>query len=309
MTARIAISGASGWLGRELIYFLLRNKQIDDLSEIELYSSRSKEIDFGEFGKAKSRSFLDANPREALGVESFIHLAFLTRDLETKYGQREFVRINNQLTNKAVEFILTLKPKNVVNVSSGAVFNRETRKFETNAKTNPYGFGKLLEEEKLLIACQDSGASLAIGRLWGCSGEFMPINKAYALSDLIFTAMTENAIRIKSKHRVWRKYCDSGQFMYLLYSISQHWNYKIIDSGGPLIEIGELAELISAELGGVEIHRELDLNAREDDYFPKSLEFEELAKRQGIALYSIMNQIKRTILGHQKAFSTLEFEK
>ena len=302
---KLVISGASGWLGREFIYSLLRNEELKSMDIMRLFSSSKKNIDFGEFGVVQSEAFLEMNPKDYAGTETFVHLAFLTRDLVDKYGVKEFLAINQELTNKAVEFIKVVKPKYVVNVSSGAVFDRASGKLENSPLINPYGFGKLQEEKSLLAACEIAGSNISIGRLWGCTGEFMPINRAYALSDLIFTALTERRIRIKSKGRVIRRYCDAGEFMQLLHALSKENRIKVINSGGPKIEIGDLASLIARFVGDVSIDRELDPNSAEDDYYPRDWDYEESSKLCNLILTPIEEQVKRTILGHKNRLAAL----
>lgn len=302
---KFIISGASGWLGREFVYALLRSGELASLDDALLFSSSRKIIDFGEFGKAKSEPFLELDIQDMPMPETFVHLAFLTRDLIDNYGLENYLSTNQALTGKAEEIIVHLKPSFVVNISSGAVFNRSTQKLEISPNLNPYGFGKIQEEFRLQEACIAAGSNISIGRLWGCSGEFMPINRAYALSDLIVTALTERRISIKSKGKVFRRYCDAGEFTLLLYFLARRYKHKIINSGGPTIEIGELASLIESFVGSVKIERSLDPGALVDDYFPRESEYEKMSTEFGLPQSSMQDQVRRTILGHKRLLAAL----
>lgn len=303
---KFAISGASGWLGRELVFYLLRSGKIESLSEIRAYSSSKKILDFGEFGKIETEQFIKPDFSELAGVETFVHLAFLTRNLVDKYGREIFFEKNSILTQQATKVIEKAGPQFVVNVSSGAVFSRQTGNLDTDAVTNPYGVGKLQEEHLLQEACAKSGSNLAIGRLWGSTGEHMPINRAYAISDFIYMALREKKIKVKSRGFVWRRYCDAGEFLFLLWKLSRENQFTLINSGGPKIEIGELAELIGKEIEGVELEREKKGDSSTADYHPIDNSYEEAAKSFNVTLSSMIQQVQKTVIGHRKLLTTLD---
>jgi hypothetical protein len=70
-----------------------------------------------------------------------------------------------------------------------------------------------------------------------------------------------------------------------------------IDSGGPKVEIGEMASLIAEHFDEVVIERS-DLDVTIDDYFPRGDDFEKLASAMGIELSDIKTQVSQTIQGH-----------
>lgn len=214
------------------------------------------------------------------------------------FGFNKFTYINESLTKKAVEYVNEYKPQNIVNVSSGAVFDSNTRELETNYERNPYGYGKLLEEKLLIDTAEKNSVNVVIGRLWGCTGQHMPINRAYAISDFIFSALTLGKINIMSSHRVFRRYLDAGEFLFVLLELAKTHYQIILDSGGIVTELGDLAGLISKNLGGIEIQRFLENGALVDDYFPHGTLFDQYAEDLGIALASLETQVLRTISGH-----------
>jgi nucleoside-diphosphate-sugar epimerase len=268
---KYAISGGTGWLGREVIRSLIDKRMISSPEDICVFSSQSAELYFPEFGRIVTRPFLENDSRKIQSVDGFFHLAFLTRNLLTKYGFSKYVEINNQLTAKAIELIRVTNPTFVVNVSSGAVFSRESRELEKSIHANPYGYLKLSEESLLIEACDKLSINLCIGRLWGATGSQMPINRAYAISDFISQAIFDNRIMIDSSNLVFRRYCDASEFMVLLFLAAQKSRFTALDSGGPKVEIGDLAELIAKEIGtGLEIIRKVDDAAAPDDYYSRS---------------------------------------
>ena len=225
----ILVTGATGWLGKSSINFLLEKNFA--INNIMAAASKDGTMDLGGFNTIPVKDFFNLNPSEE--IDGIIHLAFLTRDKVDFLTFENYVKFNNEITSKAVHLIKTVKPKWVVNVSSGAVFNSKTKELEQSLENNPYGFLKLIEENELKVAAHVVGANLVIGRLWGASGRFMKLNRAYALSDFIFQAYKEKKIIINSDRTVLRRYVDSEVFMGVLIECALTGRDLVVDSGGP----------------------------------------------------------------------------
>jgi len=292
----VAVSGATGWLGLETIE---RVSQILDLKDLILYSSNGRGISRSTGSNLETISFISATPPESL--DGFVHLAFLTRDKISLFGHSEYVAKNISLISKACAIIESSRPKWVVLVSSGAIFDRNTRDLESDSLKNPYGFCKRIEENLILDSASKVGANVVIGRLWGATGSLMPPNPAYAISNFIYGAHSQRKIDIKSGGLVFRRYVDAGEFMETLLKAAISGEHTIVNSGGPKIEIGELAKLVSNEFAGVEISRPEEQEGV-DDYFPSDDEFESLALKVGVKLSDLPIQVSRTVKGHIMAF-------
>lgn len=115
---KFTITGASGWLGQEFIYYLLNNSLVAGLDDFQLFSSRDKLLDFGRFGSVHSKSLLNLDESDLKPTNILIHLAFLTREKVSKYGFKEYVETNKALTSKAVNIIKKCNPTSIINVSS-----------------------------------------------------------------------------------------------------------------------------------------------------------------------------------------------
>lgn len=295
MPKRIAISGATGWLGRETVAKLSHSMPLENLI---LFSSDGRNTVNSSGNSLPTENFLLAESSKSL--EGFIHLAFLTRDKVSTIGFAEFVSKNMSLISKACQIIETSKPKWVVIVSSGAIIDRNSGEEETDIMKNPYGFCKRIEEALVLQSAQKVGANVVIGRLWGATGEFMPHNSAYAISDFIQTAHTKKKIVIKSGGTVIRRYVDAGEFIEVLVKAAVIGEHITINSGGTKIEIGDLAHLVAKHFSDIEIVRPVQ-NDLLDDYFPRDNEFEALAANVGTALCDLQTQVTRTVKGHLAA--------
>lgn len=298
-SSEIFVSGASGWLGKELISLINQKRLIDfSTNDLRLFSSNGRSIKLINSKEYLTSSFeVNQFEIEPKNLEGFIHLAFLTRDKLKTLNFNDFIRINLELISKACQIIERNKPKWVVVVSSGAILDRESGEIESDVEKNPYGFCKRIEELLLADAAKRVGANIVIGRLWGASGEQMPPNLEYALSDFIESARLKNEIQIKSGGEVFRRYVDAGEFMEVLVKLAISGESRLLDSGGVVIEIGELSQLVAGHFPGTSVSRSKSLTDV-DDYYPKEQDFNDLAKELGIQLRTIKEQVARTVNGH-----------
>lgn len=299
-TSRVLISGATGWLGTESVARILEGSvESIHANDLVLSSSDGRDLKIDSIKamptvKLKSLSGTGSNTK----LKGFIHLAFLTKDKVEKYGFSDYVAKNIELISAACEIVERDNPKWVVVVSSGAIIDRESLEIENNVARNPYGFCKRIEEALISEAARKVGANIVIGRLWGSTGLHMPINRAYAISDFIESAKESGKITINSGGEVTRRYCDAGDFMEVLIRSAMRGDNTTVDSGGQIIELGDLAKLVSAKMTKVPISRSTSASAA-DDYYPRGSEFEDLAASVGVELRSISEQVGRTLKSHK----------
>ena len=299
-TSKVLVTGATGWLGRETVARVIEGKfEGITQSDLLLASSNGRDLELDSLGVYPTVALENLSHRESTNsIEGLVHLAFITKDKTTQYSFSEYVAKNIELISAACEIIERDKPKWVVVVSSGAIIDRATLEIENNVVRNPYGFCKRIEEALIAESARKVGANIVIGRLWGGTGLYMPVKRAYAISDFIESAKESGAIRINSGGDVIRRYCDAGDFMEVLVRSAIQGDTTTLDSGGSIIEVGELAKLISARLGEILISRS-EVPTAVDDYYPRGSEFEELAKSVGVQLHGIDEQVLRTLKSHK----------
>jgi nucleoside-diphosphate-sugar epimerase len=299
-SSKVLVTGATGWLGRETVSRVIEGKfEGITQSDLLLASSNGRDLELDSLGVYPTVALEKLGHRESTNsLEGLVHLAFITKDKTTQYSFSEYVAKNIELISAACEIIERDKPKWVVVVSSGAIIDRATLEIENNVVRNPYGFCKRIEEALIAESARKVGANIVIGRLWGGTGLYMPIKRAYAISDFIESAKESGAIKINSGGDVIRRYCDAGDFMEVLVRSAIQGDTTTLDSGGSIIEVGELAKLISARLGEISISRS-EVPTAVDDYYPRGSEFEELAKSVGVQLHGIDEQVLRTLKSHK----------
>jgi nucleoside-diphosphate-sugar epimerase len=296
----LVISGATGWLGREALERLEAENVNGPALHVIPISSKVQTLDLESGKKLTTQTFDNLILPEK--VEGFIHLAFLTREKVAQLGQEEFILRNLQLISHACQVIERSKPKWIILVSSGAIFKSKSNELENDILVNPYGFLKRIEELLIEDAATRVGANVVIGRLWGATGRHMPLNRAYAVSDLMAQAQAGGPIQIHSRHQVFRRYCDAGEFMDLLIRLAKNGESLTLDSGGPLIEVGELASQIASRFPHVIVQRGDVTNDPADEYYPRSQDYEKAAEKVGVDLSSVAEQIDRTCAGHMSQF-------
>jgi hypothetical protein len=88
--------------------------------------------------------------------------------------------------------------------------------------------------------------------------------------------------------------------MDLLLRIASNGRSLTFDSGGPLVELGDLAKQIAEQIQDVEIARSELISEHEDSYFPRSHEYENLCKEFGIEPLKLNEMVEITINNHRK---------
>jgi nucleoside-diphosphate-sugar epimerase len=163
---------------------------------------------------------------------------------------------------------------------------------------NPYGYLKRVEEEMLEQACREIEANLSIGRLWGASGLFMPINRAYALSDFIMQAIETALIEIRATRFVYRRYSRADEFLRVLEATAVQNPRTLFNSGGPKLELLELAELVSQIIPSKVKERLVVEGNAPDLYFPNSNEFEKLAGQFAVPISNSTQLVEAAVTSH-----------
>jgi nucleoside-diphosphate-sugar epimerase len=283
------INGGTGWLG---IATLRALERFANIGKIEVTSSNGRKFkahDLGEF----STKELNSNTQIDFNADILVNLAFKTRDYISILGEEQYTKINLEILNSSINLAKRLKPKSIVIVSSGVV----ARNQETNGRLDNTQYTKLkiLEEETFTQIAQEIGANLVILRMWGGSGRDLTSPCKYAIGDLIKQALISDRILVSSEQLVYRKYADASQQLEIAIKSAISGKNLIFDSGGQIIEMGELADLIRATLNpNVEIIRKIDTNLPADKYYSESNLFENLAKEYEVSLFSLKKQIDET---------------
>ena len=274
-------------MGRSSIVAALQASEPDEPNLI-LLSSSVKEI------KVLDSNFLaaDLESKQLLNAGgTLIHTAFLTRDHFTRLGPHEYEKQNLQILDSTVQLIRKARPTRIIFINSGA------------SKSLPYGsrgdesyrlYAGLKNRESEVIKEVGSaiGSDVTEGVLFSATGAFMKSPKKFAIGNILQQTSQGTEIRLTSRARVWRRYCDSIQWMRALIELSNQGGSGRLESGGVLIELGSLAEEITKVVGQkLEVVRNLDPLETDDFYFSTSNDFERILLGIGIPPITLAEQI------------------
>ncbi len=266
----ITVTGATGWLGLELIK-LLTNLDIQNL-ELDLISSSEREIKISE-RKFKTNIF---TKNRLIETDIYFDFAFLTREKIYTLGKERYIEINKSIIDDSIDLIKRKHPKTVILASSGAVYGQGFNHFQED--NNLYSELKLMQEEKIGAVCADIGVNLIITRIFNLSGNGMNKVNTFAIAELISRAFQNQSLQIRSNYLVYRRYCDISQLLNLLLKLHEINFTGTFDSGGIKIELRDLARTIVKQLrSNSELDfANIDKDSPPDEYFSKSNLYEEL---------------------------------
>ena len=278
---RILVTGANGWLGRSAIA-LIQNLNIPML--LTASQDRTLTVD----GKVSSvRSFsldgaLDFNPTVVLDF------AFITRDRIGEIGQEEFLRTNSHLIELSKKLAGINTVRKFVGFSSGAAV-RFLHPKPPEISVDPYGFLKAQYENKLLRTDERMASKVVIVRPYSLSGRFVRNRASYAFFDIIDQASTTDLVTLVSRAPVFRRYVDAEEFIALC--LNESPGGEPLESGGSLVELGELAELTISVLGSKSrVVREAQ-SGEADNYHSDGKSMSQASRILGFQTASLSDQI------------------
>ena len=277
----VVVTGANGWLGRSAVSVLL-----NEFNRYKVIALSRKDSTFkctGDLIYMTYDDFLNSNDE----VTGLVHTAFITKNYIEEIGPLEFVDQNTKIHEWLMNFIKSKDPKWTVAISSGAT-KQYLDKVEAGLPifdSDLYGKMKFEEEEALLGS---NIPNVAIGRLWAASGRYMQNHKIYALGQFIESAINGKNIKIASREPVYRRYIDAEDFMKVLIMTALYSNRTLLDSGGVLTTIENLAQEVS------KFFNNKNNSIKNANYFAHSERFQELQSKFKIQERSITEQIDRT---------------
>ena len=129
------------------------------------------------------------------------------------------------------------------------------------------------------------------------SGPYMTKPELYALGDLLLQARRGDTLRVRATRPVFRSYVAAADLLSVCIAAALGGERDLVfDSGGETVEVGALAELVRAFAGRpkLSIERTWDPSAEADRYVADHAVMERLAKRFGMRLQSMPEQVALT---------------
>ncbi|NYI42444.1 NAD-dependent epimerase/dehydratase family protein [Demequina lutea] len=233
---RVLVLGASGWFGRTAVALLA-----DVRCPTFFIASTSKQIMVG--GVQALCEPWDERAVRAFAPTVVLDFAFLTRDVVATMPLADYVAANEALTSKLLAAAGLPSVRRIVTISSGAaVYPDDALLHPMDA--NPYGWLKRHAEDALAELAESRSLCAVVARAWSVSGAFVQKPASYALSDMI-TQANRGAIHIRATRPVYRRYVSVEDLLAVALASATTPGVLTIDSGGPLLEMGELAHVVA----------------------------------------------------------------
>lgn len=268
---RALILGASGWFGRTVATIL--GEDVPTLGTAS--SNRGRFIAF------------DLEQIRRFSPTLVVNCAFLTRERVVTDGVAEFTRVNKLLTQQFLDAASLSQVQAAVTISSGAAITEPH---------HPYGALKA-EEEVRALALKSTDRSVVVARAYSVSGPLVRRPREYALSDFILQAF-EGEVTVRASRPTFRRYVSVTDYMKVCVSEAVEGRSGVIESGGPLLEMGELAQRVVEVVNPNARLKRARLKSDEPSiYASNDIQWKQACARQGLSPANIQQQIRETAHG------------
>lgn len=292
-----AVTGATGWFGSTALDLLDELLGEQAAERVTAYASRPRTMRTaaGRTVEVHALSDLASSIGSATHV---LHFAFLTRDRAAELGIPDYLEQNLQITATVLGAISRLHPRGLLTTSSGAVYGK-ARDMSCDLTGNPYGTLKHIDELALRQAMADIGGTSVVARVFSVAGRGITSPELYALGAFITMAQAGGPVRVRAQGSVVRSYVGVAEVLAVgLWSLLSEIPL-VFDSGGHVVEMGELAALV-AQLHGLPpeaVERTLDPDAPEDRYIGEPGQMAQLAEHCGLDFAPLAELVEQTAAG------------
>jgi nucleoside-diphosphate-sugar epimerase len=286
---RVLVTGAGGWFGRTAIAMTRE-------SRLDLLATGSKDQNIEIDGQSQALQAQDLKIIAAFKPTVVIDSAFVTRERLPILGHKTYIETNQKLMDQSLAISALPSVRKYIGFSSGATMHLAGHT-SFSLEENPYAAQKRIYESKMSEIAANLQSDISVARVWSVTGSYCTKSQAFAFTDLISQARL-GLIEIKAKHLVYRRYCALEDVLALAMLPSAPGGNPIFDTGGDLIELGELAKMVVDLVNpNAEIRRQIDPQLTPDNYHSDSKEWGELVQSAKVTNDSISDQVTRVAGG------------
>jgi nucleoside-diphosphate-sugar epimerase len=282
---RILITGANGWFGRTALAMMQTSK----LPILATGSKRSMlQVDNLDFLIEKQ----DMSIIESFQPTVVIDGAFLTREKLSEVGHDKYVFTNQKLIEDSISIVKQASVRKYLGFSSGATVHLAGQK-DFSLEGNPYGALKRDFETRVSHLSGELGADITIARVWSVTGSYNTKPGSFAISDLVRQARA-GGMSIRASNSVFRRYCAIEDVLAIGLQNNDPISPVIFDTGGELVELQELAELVRNIVNpDARISREFDEGLKADSYHSDGIQWDSLVNESDLTTDSLQSQVMR----------------
>jgi nucleoside-diphosphate-sugar epimerase len=235
---RVLVLGATGWFGSTMLALLEHHP-----ASVLAVASRSRDHRVGD--RTWPVFAYDRDQIVGFAPTLVLDFAYLTRGYEVELGGEEYARRLAELAAQFEDVARLPSVRAVLTVSSGAALAVPEG---PSLPVGAYGEGKR-GIEALAVSLADPARSVLVARAYSLSGALVGDPLAYAFSDLVLQART-GLVEVRSPGAVWRRYCGVEDYLAVCVADLMDGRSGTVDSGGPLVELRDLAEQIADQYPG-----------------------------------------------------------
>ena len=282
---RVLVTGAGGWFGRTAIAMTRE-------AGLELLATGSKDQQIEIDGQSQSVQAQSLEIIAAFKPTVVIDTAFVTRERLTILGHKTYVDTNQRLINESLAIAALPSVRKYIGFSSGATMHLAGNT-SFSLEENPYAAQKRIYERKISEIAADLQSDISVARVWSVTGSYCTKPDTFAFTDLIAQAKF-GLIEVKAKRPVYRRYCALEDVLAIAMLPTATGSNPIFNTGGELIELGDLAKLVVDLVNpNAEIRRQIDPQLPSDDYYSDSKDWDGLLQSADLAKDSISEQVAR----------------
>ena len=296
---KIAITGASGWVGKNLIVSLFEKINKNNFKKnVFLYASKSKSITINsELNNLKIKKISDFYSDSLKNNFNIVfHCAFIVREYIDKLGISNYIKNNDEITNIVLKGIKKTNNCKLILFSSGAAAPYEKLVSNEVLEKDPYGV--LKRKDEILF---NEHIETQVMRIYALTGRHIRTPHRFAISNFILQAKQNSRIIFKSKRRIVRGYINAKDLadLSILISINKsNFNkYQILNSVSEEIDLLELAQLVSNNFNQIPVFSAIEKDLSDEVYSASPNKMRLISKELNYKLKNIDEQIIDTILG------------
>lgn len=280
---RVLVLGASGWFGQTAVHLLrgFAGHTFFVASSARLVNSPTSDFWVNTW---------DYQEIEKFAPELVLDFSFLTRDWESKIGEVGYARVTREFEFR-LEWLLSLPSlKALMTISSGAALV---------SGTGQYGASKLRIEQQLQVNSDKTHAHVALIRVWSVSGGFVTDPLKYALSGFVQSALMTGKIHVDSDGPVFRRYCAVEEILATGLAVLTSRKFALIESGGPKVELLDLAKLTKSFLGSqvqVSAPNRRSIQPTPIEYCSNNASWSQETARIGLRTLSLEKQLENVVI-------------
>ena len=290
----IIITGASCWLGLELIAFLHKTFGEDILPRLYPISQSCDFLDF-DFGRVGCYKISEL---ENIKNATLYHLAFIAKDRMHNFEKQDYIDANLKIRNDVLSLIEKNEIKSIFYSSSGAVYKRGSDEIISDDR-DLYGYCKVLDERFFKELCEKLDIKLLIPRIFSILGKFINKNGVFAVKDMILQAKNSGIIKINSRAKTFRNYINISDIYKIANSFFSDKNsdkFYVFDTFGDTLEMQDLANLIFEILKTTpNIDRNFDNTLQSDNYFGRPEKQNYLLEKYNLSIQSAKESLGEMI--------------